>query len=148
MEEIVERIRELIDEARGSLQRIPPEDTAARSGPKVWSKKEVIGHLIDSAANNHQRIVRAAQNLAGDFPTYDQVAWVAVQRYNGIPWEEILDLWYSYNRHLCRIISNIPREALSSPCNIGKGKPVSLELVITDYLRHLQHHLDKVLSRS
>ena len=111
MQDIADQIKELIAEARVSLQSIVPEKEADKSGPKAWSTKEVIGHLIDSAANNHQRFVRAAQNQASTFPPYDQEAWVAVQRYNDVSWEDLLDLWQSYNRHLCWVIACIPPDA-------------------------------------
>jgi hypothetical protein len=145
MNRIAEGIRELIEQSRPLLLAVGETEAERRRGPHTWSKKEVIGHLIDSAANNHQRFVRAARNEAGDFPPYDQEAWVAVQRYNGVSWGDLLDLWESYNRHLCWVIENIPQDALSNPCSIGKEHPVPLEFVITDYLRHLRHHLEKIV---
>jgi len=148
MKEIAHQIRIAVDEASGRLSRMKPEYVSAKPGPGKWSKKEILGHLIDSAANNHQRFVRACYNAATAFPPYDQNEWVRIQRYHESEWSELVALWSLYNRHLSHIIERIPEEALSAPCNIGKDEPVRLEFVITDYLRHLRHHLDQLLDRS
>ncbi|MFO7554148.1 MAG: hypothetical protein R6W88_02990 [Desulfobacterales bacterium] len=105
----------------------------------------MLGHLIDSAANNHQRFVRAVNNVAARFPTYDQDEWVRIQRHNEAPWSSLVGLWSAYNLHLSRIIECIPEDAESSPCNIGNAEPVPLGFVVKDYLRHLRHHLKDIL---
>jgi hypothetical protein len=140
-----ERIREMVVAAKPQLLKIPPDDASKKLRPDTWSKKEVLGHLIDSASNNHQRFVRAAQNIAGDFPTYNQNRWVEVQRYNEMNWSDLVELFSQYNLHLCRVIELLPREVLNNPCNIGKENPVTLEFVIEDYLRHLGHHIEEML---
>ena len=147
MKDAAQHIRELIDELLPSLARIPAEKAATKPDPGEWSKKELIGHLIDSAANNHQRFVRAAQNLAADFPPYAQEAWVTVQGYQTMPWEELVALWYAYNRHLCRVIANLPQEALDNPCHVGLEEPVTLAFVVEDYVRHLRHHMGDLVER-
>ncbi len=90
---------------------------AAQPLPGEWSAKEILGHLIDSAANNHQRIVRALHNEAGDFPPYRPVDWVRVQHYNQRPWAELVDFWLAYNQHLGAVIETIPPKALTAWCN-------------------------------
>jgi len=121
------------------------DDMGFKPTPKEWSKKEILGHLIDSAANNHQRFVRAVNKVAAQFPTYDQNEWVRIQRHNERPWPSLVALWSAYNNHLSHVIECIPEDAESSPCNIGKEDPVPLYLVINDYLRHLRHHLKDIL---
>jgi hypothetical protein len=143
-----ERIREIIAASKPELLKISPEAASRKRTPDAWSKKEIIGHLIDSASNNHQRIVRAAQNIAGDFPTYNQNMWVEVQRYNEMNWTDLIELFSQYNLHLCRVIDFLPAEVLNNPCNIGKENPVTLEFVIEDYLRHLGHHIRQILEPS
>ncbi len=142
---ISEKIREMVVAARAELLKIPPDMAREKASPEDWSKKEIIGHLIDSTCNNHQRFVRGAQNAARDFPPYNQVRWVEVQCYNEMDWVDLVELFVQYNLHLCRVIDVLPQEVLNNPCNIGKETPVTLEFVITDYLRHLGHHLDGIL---
>jgi DinB superfamily len=111
---------------------------------KTWSLKEILGHLIDSASNNHQRFVRAQYFNQTNFPSYAQDEWVAIQRYNERQWKELLTLWTAYNLHLAHIISNIPREQLDTECTIGDGEPVTLAYIIVDYLGHMQHHIKQM----
>ena len=142
---VSEKIRNLITAAKPELLKISPEIAGRKPSPDAWSKKEIIGHLIDSAANNHQRFVRAAQNLAGDFPAYNQNRWVEVQCYNEMSWPELVEFFSLYNRHLYRVMDVLPEDVLNNPCNIGKEDPVTLEFVIKDYLRHLRQHLEQIL---
>jgi hypothetical protein len=140
-----EKIREIVSAAKPELLKIPPDVASKKLTPDTWSKKEILGHLIDSASNNHQRFVRGAQNIAGDFPTYNQNHWVEVQHYNEANWFDLVEFFSQYNLYLCRIIDSLPREVLNNPCNIGKEGPVTLEFVINDYLRHLSHHIEQIL---
>lgn len=106
-----------------------------------WSPKQVIGHLIDSAANNHQRFVRAQEGDTYKGPGYTQDHWVAVQGYQESSWDDLIALWRAYNRHLARVIERIPDTQRGTPCTIGTGAPVTLAFVASDYVRHLRHHL-------
>jgi hypothetical protein len=126
------------------LIEISPETAGIKPKPEKWSKKEILGHLIDSAANNHQRYVRAAQNIAADFPPYNQNRWVEVQGYNKLDWHGLIELFYYYNMHISHVIDLLPEEVLTNPVNIGKENSVTLEFVITDYLRHLKHHVEQL----
>ncbi len=146
MKEMADEIRAIVANALGPLSSIAPGKTSVKENPDKWSKKEILGHLIDSAANNHQRFVRAGYNAAADFPPYSQNDWVRIQKYNESEWADLIAFWSAYNLHLCHIIDCLPEEARSSPCNIGKEEPVSLEFVIKDYLRHLRHHMEVLLA--
>lgn len=141
---ITENIREVVLSAKPELLKISPEAAAVKPRPEKWSKKEILGHLIDSAANNHQRFVRAAQNLAADFPPYNQNSWVEVQQYNQLDRHNLIELFTQLNIHLSNVIDVLPEEAFSNPVNIGKEEPVTLEYVIIDYLRHLKHHVGQL----
>lgn len=120
-------------------------DAARRKpAPDKWSAQEIIGHLIDSASNNHQRFVRPQQG--GDYsgPGYEQEHWVSVQGYRDAPWMELLDLWRLYNRHLARVIERVAPGTLGVTCHVGEYAPATLGFVIEDYLAHLRHHLRQV----
>lgn len=118
-----------------------------------------MGHLIDSAANNHQRFVRAQFTEDLVFQGYDQELWMNVQRYDQSDWGFVVQLWYSYNLHLLQIIQLIPEAALMRPRYphtldrtawqlIPAGESVTLEYLIRDYLGHLQDHLMQILGPS
>ena len=148
MPTVSDKIRDLIVTSKPELLKIPPGMAGKKSSPESWSKQEILGHLIDSAANNHQRFVRGAQNAAADFPTYQQGRWVEVQGYNSMNWVDLVEFFAHYNLHLCRVIEALPQAALDNPCNIGQEEPVTLSFVIEDYLPHLSHHLEEILEPS
>jgi hypothetical protein len=133
-----------VEAASESLRRIGDLEASLRSGAGNWSKKEILGHLIDSAANNHHRFVRAQQIEELTFPAYEQEHWVSSQGYRERPWTELVDLWRLYNRHLAHVISLMPEARLSVMCVIGSDKPVSLGYLVEDYLVHLRHHLQEL----
>lgn len=147
MKDVARQIRSLISTVEPQLSRMNHHEMGVKPDPHKWSKKEILGHLIDSAANNHQRFVRAVNKIASQFPTYDQDEWVRIQQYNEMPWSFLVTLWSAYNSLLSHIIEHIPESAGSSPCNIGKEEPVTLEFVVKDYLHHLQHHLQDILGK-
>ena len=145
MKEIADEIRSAVRDAGPALACMKPELVSVKPGADRWSKKEMLGHLIDSAANNHQRFVRAGYGAAADFPPYSQNDWVRIQQYGKSEWADLVALWSAYNLHLCDVIERLPKESLSAPCNIGRADTVALEFVIRDYLRHLRHHLQAIL---
>ncbi|MCP4537951.1 MAG: DinB family protein [Chloroflexi bacterium] len=147
MKDIADEIRNIVDQALGQLTLMKPDQVSSKETPDSWSKKEVIGHLIDSAANNHQRFVRACSNEATTFPTYQQEDWVRIQQYNESDWGTLVALWSAYNRHLSDVIERIPQDAMSSGCNIGQENPATLEFVVRDYLQHLRHHMHTILDK-
>ena len=145
MKEIARQLGEMVAAAEAQLTRMPDDDAGRRPSPEEWSKKEILGHLIDSAANNHQRIVRAVYRVAEQFPAYDQNKWIEIQHYNELSWPDLVAFWTAYNNHLCHVIGHVPEAAESSPCNVGSDGPVSLHEVVSDYVRHLRHHLDDLI---
>ncbi len=146
MKSLADQLTAFIADAYPRLRAISELKASAKVSPGQWSMKEIMGHLIDSASNNHQRFVRM-QEIAdiGTF-TYSQNHWVAVQQYQAEPWPEIIELWYRYNAHLARVIAAIAPEYLGNTCDIGKPEPVTLKFITEDYLRHLRHHLDGIFN--
>jgi hypothetical protein len=131
-----------------NLRVLTDEQAAIRpAGPNSWSRKEELGHLIDSAVNNHVRFVGAALQNEYTGPTYDQDGWVRVHGYHELPWLSLLDAWRQHNESLARLVKRIPDERLAAPCRIGSGAPVTLRFLIEDYVLHMQHHLDHILER-
>jgi hypothetical protein len=126
------------------LRQIDDVTAAKRPAPGKWSKKEILGHLIDSAANNHQRFVRLQLMGRIDLPGYDGDEWVRVQRYQDRPWREIIDLWQIYNTQLASLILNVDVTSLRHIWQTQDGQDVNLEFIMRDYVVHLRHHLDQI----
>ena len=144
MEKIADALVNAVTSVAPVLAQVDEQDAAVRPAADAWSKKEVVGHLIDSAANNHQRFVRAQGVTSLDFPPYEQEAWVQRQDYAAAPWEALIELWRLYNLHLAHLIRKIPAAKLETICRIGANKPVTLGFLIEDYLAHLRLHLKQL----
>ena len=131
----------LLNLAADQLPGLP--DTSARV-PGHWSRKEILGHLIDSAANNHQRFVRGqlARELAS--PGYAQNEWVATEGFQEREWSDLVQFWVAYNRHLLHLMSHAAPERVDSIVRVGSDDPVTLEFVMIDYVRHMKHHLEQL----
>jgi DinB superfamily len=155
--EFLDDFRNTIVSATARLRNIPEEQSGRKSSSDDWSAKEIIGHLIDSAANNHQRFVRAQFTDELVFPGYEQEQWVSSQRYRDESWSEVIQLWSSYNLHLLHVASAIPEDVLTKPRShhsldqiafnlVDKNDPATLEYLIRDYMDHLRHHLNQVFA--
>jgi hypothetical protein len=114
-----------------------------KPSPGKWSKKEILGHLIDSATTNHQRFIRVQfENRPCIF--YDQDNWVAYNRYNELTAKQLIRFWTVYNKHLVEVIRRIPEEKLRRECKMRDGKYVTLAFLINDYVTHLEHHIRQI----
>jgi len=109
-----------------------------------WLRKEELGHLLDSASNNLQRFVRAALDGRYEGPGYEQEAWVKLNGYAAVPWAELLTEWRGRNAALSRVVHRIGEAALAAQCKVGDNEPVTLQFIIEDYLRHLDHHVAQI----
>jgi hypothetical protein len=141
----IARFEEVLKTVPQRLAAFPEDDAAHKPAPNRWSKKEILGHLIDSAANNHQRFVRAQATPRLELPSYEQEFWVATQAYATEPWPDLVNLWLLLNRHLLHVVKAMPTEVLSHEVVISGHPAVTLEALIADYLRHLDNHLSQLL---
>ncbi len=137
------------------LRRVADADAAQRPAPGKWSAKEIVGHLVDSASNNHQRFVRARWQDDLVFLPYDQDAWISAQDYQSAPWSQLVDLWENYNLHLARVMRSVGdevrrREHVRHNLDrlawkpIPSGQPATLDDFMGDYVGHLQHHVRQI----
>lgn len=135
-----------IQRAERALRAFPVERVTAASRAGEWSRKQELGHLVDSAQNNHQRIVLAVLNGAYEGPTYEQSGWVDLHGYDDLSWDELLRHWSTRNQLLGRVVARIPEDRLSAPVTIGTDPAMTLEAWIVDYLQHLEHHVEHIIS--
>jgi len=144
---IAARLRSDIDTAEPRLRAISEERASAPRAGRAWSRKQILGHLIDSAANNHQRLVRGQNEPVVRVPNYAQEHWVASQKYGDRTWHDLVDLWCGYKRHLAHVIAAITESRRSIPVEIGADPSVTLSWVALDYVGHTQHHLGQIFRR-
>ena len=148
-------LRATVGRAASALRVMPEADVRKRPAPGKWCAAEIIGHLIDSASNNHQRFVRAMFRSDLRFDGYAQDPWVDVQHYREAPWTELVTLWEAFNLHLARLMRATPasvRTASRSDHNLDQigwepvpaEEPVTLEYFMRDYIGHLKHHLRQI----
>lgn len=146
----------LVDEAAARLMTIGETAAALPRAAGKWSPKEIVGHLIDSAINNHARFVRAQLQDDLVFPGYDQEAWVRVQRYDERAWPELVEAWRIYNRQIAEVMRTAARAEIDRPRarhnldqigfqSLPEGEPATLGFLMRDYVTHLQHHLRQIL---
>jgi CTP:molybdopterin cytidylyltransferase MocA len=140
-----EELRAEVTTALPRLRALSEARAGQSRGDGKWVRKEILGHLIDSAANNHQRFVRARVSDPFVWPGYDQNAWVAAHGYRERSWTELVDLWAGLNAHLTTAMNSVPADRLAIECVIGDQPPASLEWWMRDYVRHMRHHLAQIL---
>ncbi|HTZ89226.1 MAG TPA: DinB family protein [Alloacidobacterium sp.] len=133
---------------RHSLLHVPEDIAGVPWRAGGWTRRQVLGHMIDSAANNHQRFVRAALDGSYTGPFYAQEGWVIAHGYNEMPWLTLLAWWQMYHEILKVVVERIPAEKLDAECHVGDDKPVTLQFLIEDYIAHQKHHLAQILCLS
>jgi hypothetical protein len=144
MKELSEKLVRAVQSAEGKLRQVSEAESNTPVLKGGWSRKQFIGHLIDSASNNHQRFVRAALQGSLEFPRYDQDGCVRMQAVQSAPWPLLIALWTDYNLFLAHVIAHLPADKLEAPCRIGEDEPVTLRFLAEDYLIHLLHHLAQI----
>lgn len=138
-------LRNTLESALPRLREISEEAAGAPREPGKWSRKQILGHLIDSAMNNQQRFVRLQLEPTLHLPGYEQEGWVAVQRYNERNWNDLISLWTAVNQHIAHEMAHIQQDALA---HIWKRETEDLTLgfIAEDYIAHIEHHLRQIFS--
>jgi hypothetical protein len=144
MKALSEQLSRAVESAEPILQKVTEAESKRPALKGGWSRKQLIGHLIDSASNNHQRFVRASLQDSLEFPGYDQEGCVRVQAPQDAPWPLLVALWKNYNLYLAHVIAHLPPSRLKTQCRIGADEPVSLQFLAEDYMTHLLHHLRQI----
>jgi hypothetical protein len=147
-EALAQQLRKTIQSAVPRLLSISDSHACEKPYPDKWSIKEILGHLVDSAANNHQRIVRMQEAENIGVLRYSQQHWVNSQNYQAEPWQNIVEFWRWYNNHLAHVIERIDPGSLAHLCDVGYSEPATLAFIVEDYLRHVEHHLKQIFGDS
>lgn len=134
----------VVEEFFPVLQKLPESLAAKRSAAGRWSPKEIIGHLIDSGINNNTRFIRIQQISLLEIPVYDQDFWVKGQAWQHMGWQDLINLWAGFNRHLSITIRTIPAIALQNQVYIGDRPLATLLFLVTDYVEHFKHHIKQI----
>ncbi|MBN9381686.1 MAG: DinB family protein [Chitinophagaceae bacterium] len=144
MRATIEHLEKIVSNYTRRLEAIPEEEYIKKPRPEKWSKKEILGHLIDSAQNNIRRFVVAQYE---DIPRigYDQDKWVALADYQHYPTDDLIKLWKLLNLHICRVLTGISPEMALRKCAMGNMQQYTIEWLAADYCNHLLHHLHQIL---
>ena len=156
MEPWLADFQQTIEAAHSRLSAITEAQSEKPRAEDHWSSKQILGHLIDSATNNHARFVLAQMKDDLIFPGYDQDGWVRTNHYQAAPWARLVELWRSYNLHLHHLMVHADKAKLNTPCTlhtlqeiafktVPQTEPVTLEYLMKDYVVHLKHHLGQIL---
>ncbi len=139
-------IEATVNEACRRLKSLSDETVESRPDPGEWSVKQIVGHLVDSASNNHQRFVRlqVADGLVLPDYSQDNEAWVSIQSYQEAAWDDLLNLWRYFNLHLSHVIRTVNEECINHIWVVDEDTYVTLGELMTDYLRHLNDHLQQI----
>ena len=155
MEDVLEEFVRTVEEASARLLSLTEEESRRPLAEGKWSAKETLGHLIDSASNNHQRFVRAQLRDGLVFEGYEQDEWVRVQGYADEPWPHLVNLWKFYNLHLAHVCGRAPEPERLRPrrehnlheigwAPVSREEPSTLEHLMRDYVGHLRNHLRQI----
>jgi hypothetical protein len=149
LKKVIDRLKENIHSVPLKFLKYPEGELKRKPAPGKWSKKEILGHLIDSAANNHHRFVKAQfENQPFNLGNYEQDDWVRIQKYNEKNTGSLLELWKIYNEHILHVMKNTPDENLNIKCIAEDAfeNADTLFLLMRDYVDHMDHHLNKIFN--
>lgn len=146
MKNTIGELREIVNAYAKKVGAIPEEELSAKPLPHKWSKKEVLGHLIDSAQNNLRRFIAGQYEAAPPFIVYQQDFWVASNQYQQAPKEEVIQLWRLMNLRICAVLDSMPVENYTKQCNTGALH--TLQWLAEDYAKHMKHHINQIISGS
>lgn len=145
MQQVINKLTAIVNEYTALFNNIPGEELTKKTGPGKWSKKEIIGHLIDSAQNNIQRFVRV-QYAQQPHVVYQQDTWVAAANYQHYNRQNLVALWALLNRHICVVLANMPAGVYSRHVKLGLNgeTPVTVQFLAEDYIVHHLHHIHQI----
>ena len=156
MQDYARLLRDLVTDTTPRLVALGEEGSMHARGPGKWTPREIVGHLLDSATNNHRRFVLGQLHGTLTFDGYAQDDWVSAQDYAHAPWIELVTAWSGINLVLAHVMAAAPesvRAAAHAEHNLDRigfapmdrSQPATLDDLMRDYVGHLHHHLRQIL---
>ena len=142
MQSIALQLESIIDQHFAALQSVTENEMILKPSPSKWSKKEILGHMVDSAQNNIRRFI-VAQYEENPKIGYNQDKWVAIADYQHYNSADLINLWYLLNKHIVVILKNVTDEMAQRKSQTEELH--TIEWLAKDYIKHLLHHLHQVL---
>jgi hypothetical protein len=146
MKIVIRELRDIVNAYTKKIEAIPEAEFSAKPLPYKWSKKEVLGHLIDSAQNNLRRFIVGQYEAQPPFIAYQQDFWVVSNQYQQMNKEDVIQLWRLINLRICAVLENMPVENYTKQCNSGTLH--TLQWLAEDYEKHMKHHINQIISGS
>ena len=146
MKNVIHELREIVSDYSGKINALTDAEFSDKPLPDKWSRKEVIGHLVDSAQNNLRRFICGQYETPAPLIVYDQDFWVNANQYQNMDRQDIIQLWRLLNLRICAVLENMPEGNYGKECNTGTLR--SIEWLAADYVKHMKHHINQVISRS
>ena len=140
------RLQKILNETPSLLLKFTEEQTGIKPAPEKWTKKEILGHLLDSASNNHQRFVRMQIENNLQLPQYKQNEWVKIQEYNTRNWMDLVKFWMIYNMHILHVLKTIDESKLNNTATFPEYGTLTLQFIADDYVDHIEHHLKQIVA--
>jgi hypothetical protein len=150
MKNTISELNSIVESYAAKINNISDADFSAKPLPKKWSKKEVLGHLIDSGQNNLRRFIVGQYESTPPKITYDQNFWVESNGYQKMDKDSVIRLWKLVNQQIASTLANMPVQNYSRTCDTGKEQVSlkTLEWLADDYVKHMKHHLNQIIPGS
>jgi hypothetical protein len=146
MKTVIRELQVIVDDFAPKITAIADSEFTAKPLAGKWSKKEVIGHLIDSAQNNLRRFICGQYESEPPKIVYQQDFWVASNQYQNMEKEDVIQLWKLMNIRICAVLQSMPPSNYDKQCDTGTLR--TLKWLAEDYIKHLKHHLNQVIAGS
>jgi hypothetical protein len=142
--ELARQFRSAVEALSAELSNVPATLAGVPWREGGWTRRQILGHLLDSATNNRQRFVRATLDGSYSGPSYAQEPWLEAHGYGEQSWDTLVRWWRVEHEILMAVVDRIPQERLAAACHIGENESTTLGFLITDYLRHLRGHFEQL----
>jgi hypothetical protein len=146
---IVKEMRPQIQEWESRLLGLPENMISNRRNSQQRTIRQIVGHMVDSASNNTQRIIHLQYDPSPcRFPDYANLGnndrWIAIQNYQKENWRDLLQLWKYTNLHVLHVMQQIDPEKLSNIWISALDQKITLEAMVNDFPRHFKLHLREI----
>lgn len=150
MKKVAHELTSIVSEFAEKLNSFSEKEFAEKPNAEKWSKKEIVGHLIDSGQNNLRRFIVCQYESSPPKIVYDQDFWVQANNYQSMTGGDVIALWILVNKQIANVLTSMDPKNYSKLCDSNRyeTKMNTLEWLAIDYVKHLKHHLNQVIEKS